>query len=97
MAKSIKNETKVETAPEVISAQPATPVQPASKPETKMSKAVVVFTRAHAMERVPARKDILAAAREEAGLTPAQAATYYQNWKAKQGLVNHKAKAPVTA
>ena len=60
--------------------------------ENKAAKANAIFAECYAMSPVPQRKDILARVEKEAGLTPAGAATYLQNYKRKHGL----SKAPAT-
>jgi hypothetical protein len=52
----------------------------------KAAKAREIFAECYAQSPVPQRKDILARAISEAGLTPAGAATYLQNYKRKEGL-----------
>ena len=63
---------------------------------SKASIANAVFKRMFAMPQVPARKDMIKTAMAEAKLTEKGAATYLQNYKAKNGLVK-KAAAPVAA
>lgn len=53
---------------------------------SKAQKANQIFTESYAQSPVPQRKDILARAVAEADLTPAGAATYLQNFKAKHHL-----------
>ena len=62
----------------------------------KMAKARAIFAECMGMEKMPARKDILARFQAEAGCTKAGSATYLQILKAKNGLVQHKPKV-VTA
>jgi hypothetical protein len=55
---------------------------------SKADKARAIFAQAYADPKaVPARKDIIARCVNEAGLTPKGAATYLQNYKAKNNLV----------
>jgi hypothetical protein len=63
-------------------------------PPTKADKARVIFAECYGMEKVPARGDMIKRAVAEAGLTAKGAATYLQNYKAKNGLVAKKAAAP---
>jgi hypothetical protein len=58
-------------------------------PLTKADKARTIFTEMHGQEGV-ARKDVIARIMLDCDLSKPAAATYYQNAKAKAGLVNHK-------
>ena len=64
--------------------------------DNKAAKARAIFDECYKMNPVPQRKDIIARAVNEAGLTPAGAATYLQNYKTKNNLVK-KAAAPAKA
>ena len=55
---------------------------------SKASKANAIFAEMFGREVRPARKDMITAVVQQAGLTPAGAATYLQNYKSKHGLVN---------
>ena len=57
----------------------------------KADKARAIFDECYKQSPVPQRKDIIARAVKEADLTPAGAATYLQNYKTKNGLVQKKA------
>lgn len=57
----------------------------------KADKARAIFKEMFAQSPVPQRKDMIARAVNEAGLTQAGAATYLQNYKTKNGLVQKKA------
>ena len=61
---------------------------------SKASVANAIFAGMFAMSPVPPRKDMIAAAVKDASLTEKGAATYLQNYKAKNGLVQKKATAP---
>lgn len=63
--------------------------------DNKAAKARVIFGEMFAQNPRPARKDMIARAVSEAGLTPAGAATYLQTYKSKNGLVQKR--VPVTA
>lgn len=56
----------------------------------KADKARAIFSEMFAMNPRPARKDMIARAVQEADLTPAGAATYLQNYKAKNNLVQRR-------
>jgi hypothetical protein len=58
---------------------------------TKADKAREIFKECYGMATVPARGDMIKRAVAEAGLTAKGAATYLQNYKAKNGLVTKKA------
>lgn len=65
---------------------------------SKAKKANAIFAEMFAMSPVPARKDMIARAVKEAGLTDSGAATYLQNYKTKHGLVQpRQVTAPVAA
>jgi hypothetical protein len=61
----------------------------------KAEKARAIFKECYAMPQVPQRKDIIQRAVVEAGLTTKGAATYLQNYRNKQGMVQHKAASAV--
>ena len=63
---------------------------------SKAQIANAIFKKMFAMPQVPARKDMIKAAMAEAKLTEKGAATYLQNYKAKNGLVK-KAGTPEAA
>lgn len=58
---------------------------------SKADKARAIFTEMFAQSPVPARKDMIAKAVSEAGLTQKGAATYLQNFKNKTGRTQHRA------
>lgn len=60
-----------------------------TNPESKMSKAVEIFTRLNGSPR----KDVISAIQSELGMSKAGASTYYQNAKKRAGLVSPRAKA----
>ena len=86
---------------ETIAAASTTPtVAVVQAAPSKASKANAIFASMFAMNPVPARKDMIARAISEAGCTDKGAATYLQNYKSKNGLVNKAAPAasvPATA
>lgn len=105
VSKQKPQETKhiEKTAPEVIATTGTETIQATAAPATatagaaviqsapsKASKANQIFAEMFGREVVPARKEMIAAVVQHAGLTPAGAATYLQNYKSKHGLV-HKA------
>jgi hypothetical protein len=57
---------------------------------SKADKARAIFGEMFKQEPRPARKDMIARAVKEADLTPAGAATYLQNYKAKNNLVQRR-------
>lgn len=59
----------------------------------KADKARAIFGQMFAQSPRPARKDMIARAVAEAGLTQAGAATYLQNYKAKNNLVQKRTPA----
>ena len=59
----------------------------------KAAKARAIFDECYKQTPVPARKDMIQRAVAEAGLTPAGAATYLQNYKAKNNLVQRRVAA----
>jgi hypothetical protein len=59
-------------------------------PNSKAQRAAVIFAECYAMDKVPARKDILAKVQQELELTPHGSATYLQNWKKANGHVQPK-------
>lgn len=61
----------------------------------KAEKARAIFKECYAQSPVPQRKDIIQRAVVEAGLTTKGAATYLQNYRNKQGMVQHKAASAV--
>jgi predicted solute-binding protein len=61
----------------------------------KAEKARAIFKECYAMPQVPQRKDIIQRAVVEVGLTTKGAATYLQNYRNKQGMVQHKAASAV--
>lgn len=63
-----------------------------TKSQTKADKARAIFADMNGKPGV-ARKDVIAAIQIQCELKPRAAATYYQNAKAKAGLVAHKPKA----
>lgn len=69
----------VAVKPEVITAAPS-----------KASIANAIFKESYAQPTVPARKDIIARAVKESGLTAKGAATYLQNYREKHGMVAKK-------
>lgn len=74
-------------------AAPAAVIQLAPAAPSKASKANAIFAQMFAMEQVPARKEMIAAAVQQAGLTPQGAATYLQNYKSKHGLTQPRGQA----
>lgn len=56
----------------------------------KADKARAIFGEMFAQNPRPARKDMIQRAVSEAGLTQAGAATYLQNYKAKNNLVQRR-------
>lgn len=55
---------------------------------TKSGRAFQIFDQMHEKDNNVARKDCVARAIEEADMTPASAATFYQNWRSERGLVH---------
>lgn len=87
-ANQAANATKAVEAnkgPEVVTTAVAT---------NKADKARAIFSEMFAQNPRPARKDMIARAVQEAGLTQAGAATYLQNYKTKNNLVAKKTTAP---
>ena len=76
----------VETTTEVVAAKRGRAIDPNSK----VSKAAVLFAECYAMETVPQRKDIIERAVQEIGLTKQGAATYLHNYRNANGMVKHK-------
>ena len=64
----------------------------AGKSKSQMAQAI--FRECYAQTPVPQRKDIIARAMAETGLTQAGAATYLQNFKSANGLTKKVAPAP---
>lgn len=86
MAKANQAANTVKGATEVVAAKgPETITTPAAA--NKADKARAIFSEMFAQSPVPARKDMIARAVQEAGLTQAGAATYLQNYKTKNNLV----------
>lgn len=86
MAKTNQAGTEQANAPTVVTT---------AKADNKADKAREIFNESYAKfhidpKSVPARKDIINRMVTEAGLTPAGAATYLQNFKKKAGLVAEK-------
>lgn len=69
---------------------PAAETIKAAAAPKKADKAREIFAECYGMKEVPARKDIIARAVAEAGLTQKGAATYLQNYRTKQGMVAAK-------
>ena len=62
----------------------------AVNPDSKAQRAATIFAECYAMDKVPARKDILTKVQTELGLTQHGSATYLQNWKKANGHVQAK-------
>lgn len=91
MAKAQTNQAALVQQPAAANMGPETIQTPASV--NKADKARAIFSEMFAQNPRPARKDMIARAVKEAGLTQAGAATYLQNYKTKNNLV--KKAAPV--
>ena len=78
-AEVVQQTTAAPQAEVIQSAAPAT--------ASKAQRANAIFKEMFGREQVPARKDMIKAAMAGAGLTEKGAATYLQNYKAKNGLV----------
>jgi hypothetical protein len=85
--------SKTNAAADAASANKGPEVVTTATADNKAAKARAIFDACYAMNPVPQRKDIIARAVNEAGLTPAGAATYLQNYKSKKGLVKKTAPA----
>ena len=83
-----------ETIQSNATAAPAAVIQVAPAAPSKASKANAIFAQMFGMEQRPARKEMIARAVAEAGLTPQGAATYQQNYKSKHGLTAPRGAAP---
>jgi hypothetical protein len=76
------------SAEALVTADTNTIQTPAAAKKADLARAI--FAESYAASPVPARKDILARAQAEAGLTKAGSATYLQNYRNAKGMVTKR-------